>query len=129
MVIGYIAGESMGWGDWIGQQCGSALRCGDEGEKNGIKYLASKFAPCGTDAYNKIALVIRGFYWWFLALLPLVCVVNPLLVAVAIVLLACGFQLSVSLAKGTGSLKWENAETLYGGMQDLVLLSLILASV
>lgn len=127
IAIGYIAGESMGWGEWIGQQCGSSLRCGNEGEKNGIKWLASKFADCGTDQYNKIALVIRGLYWWFPTLMPLVFILNPSLVFLAIIALSLGFQISLDFAKGTSTAKWKHAEYIYGGIQDIVLITLLMA--
>lgn len=129
VAVGYLAGESMGWGDWLGQQCGSPLRCGDEGEKNGIKWISSKFAECGTDRYNKIALVIRGFYWWLPTLAPLMFVENPALVLMAIIALSLGFQISLDWASGTGTPKWEDAEYIYGGIQDVVFLMLVLAAI
>ena len=122
VAIGYILGESMGWGQWIGQQCGSPLECGDEGEKNGIKWIASKFVDCGTERYNKIALVIRGFYWWFPTLAPLFFVMDFSVVALSIITLSFGFQISLDWASGTGKPKWDNAEYIYGGIQDVVFL-------
>jgi len=127
VAVGYLAGESMGWGEWIGQQCGSLLRCGNEGEKNGIKWIASKFADCGTDQYNKIALVVRGFYWWFPTLVPLVFVLDPLLVFLSIITLSLGFQISLDFAKGTSTVKWKHAEYIYGGIQDIVLAFLLIS--
>lgn len=126
VAVGYIAGESMAWGRWIGQQCGSPLECGDEGEKNGIKWLASKFYPCGTDQYNRLALIIRGIYWWILTLIPLMFVMNPLFVLLGIFTLGLGFQISLDLALGNGKAKWEHAETIYGGIQDIVILFLLI---
>lgn len=127
VAIGYLAGESMGWGDWVGQQCGSPLQCGNEGEKNGIKWLASKFATCGTEQYNKVALVIRGAYWWIPTLTPLFFVLPAQVVLLAIITLSFGFQISLDWASDTGSNKWANAESIYGGIQDAVILILSLA--
>jgi len=125
IAVGYLAGESIGWGDWIGQQNGSKLECGEEGEKNGIKWLASKFAACGTENYNKIALVIRGAYWWTPTLLPLMFVMNPATVLLAIIALSFGFQISQDWTGNDGKKSWNDAEYIYGGIQDLVLILLI----
>jgi len=125
MAMGYLAGESMGWGDWIGQQNGTPLECGNKGEKNGIKWLASKFAACGTENYNKIALVIRGAYWWTPTLLPLMFVMNPATVLLAIIALSFGFQISQDWTGNDGKKSWNDAEYVYGGIQDVVLAVLI----
>lgn len=125
VALGYLAGESMGWGDWVGQQCGSPLKCGNEGEGNGIKWLASKFYPCGTMQYNKVALITRGIYWWLPALAPLMFVTNPITILLAVLTMAFGFQISLDLARYDGKLKWNDAESIYGRIQGVVILSLI----
>lgn len=121
VAVGYLAGESMGWGDWIGQLVDNYERCGNEGQKNGIKWLSSKLFPCGTRNYNICALAIRGVYWWLPALASLAFVVDYTFIIVAVIILGIGFPASVLLAKGSGKPRWNRAEYIYGGIQDLVL--------
>ena len=88
--LGYIIGESFGWGDWVG--CLTSNRNNykdttDEGKSNGIMWLSQKIVPdwrTNFIDYSRVALTIRGFYWWFLALAPLYFVAGSLLITVSI---------------------------------------------
>jgi len=122
MAIGYLAGESMGWGEWIGGilRNDGQVAARYDGQKNGIQWLATRFTTIDTLAYHKLSLAIRGFYWWFLTLIPLAFVMNPFVVAASILVLAIGFPYSV-----VKTMDWKKAEYLYGFIQDAVLFPLI----
>ena len=124
MAIGYLAGESMGWGEWIGGiiRNDGAVSMRYDGRKNGIEWLATRFTDIHTINYHILSLFIRGIYWWLPSLAALFFVMNSLIVGLAIILLAIGFPASVLIAK-----EWKKAEYLYGGIQDIVLLGLIVA--
>lgn len=137
--IGYILGESMGWGEWVGNltthRKNKTDTLEDEGAKNGIKYIATKLVPSWNVAfikYCRIALGIRGLYWWSLALLPLFYVST--LPLVAIILLGVSFPLACEIGYFSSKLwnfkhmngGWEHSEVWYGLMQDVVLISLLI---
>ena len=128
VAVGYLAGESMGWGDWIGGLITNSGISRGDGSKNGIMWLASRFFDVGTYNYNFLALAIRGFYWWGLTLLPLYFAMDWIPVLSASLVLAICFPLSVVLSvkyiEGDTTDNWCNAESIYGGMQDVVLLLL-----
>lgn len=44
VIIGYVLGESFGWGEWIGTLTGDRnfKQLNEEGKNNGIQWLASK---------------------------------------------------------------------------------------
>lgn len=132
VAVGYLAGESMGWGEWIG---GLMRRIADsptldnprrDGLKNGIQWIAEKFSKIDTDDYFVTSLFIRGLYWWFLTLVSLYWVLSPFLVTFSILFLASWFPLSVLMAE-KNNLQWKRAESIYGGAQDVALTMLILA--
>lgn len=142
VAFGYVLGESFGWGEWIG-----TLTSGEkyyifynhttEGQNNGIKWMASIFFDTYEDwtNYCRLALTIRGFYWWLPTLAPLYFVgisMNTLLLA--ILLLSIGFPIACEIGyhtttkfnfKHMGS-GWEHQEVWYGLMQDIILGGLII---
>jgi len=128
IALGYIAGESMGWGEWIGGiiRNDGTVQGRRRGDKNGIQWLATRFTELDSYNYHILALGIRGFYWWLPTLAPLMLFVAPSVVLTAVLLLSIGFPLSVVFAEGVGKLRWNRAETIYGGIQDVTLLLLIL---
>ena len=123
VAIGYLAGESMGWGEAIG---GLIQRIADrflstkrrDGLKNGIQWITLKFAEIDTDDYFVTWLFIRGLYWWTLTFISLYWVLDPLLVTITILFLASWFPLSVLMAE-SNDVQWERAENIYGGAQDI----------
>ena len=140
VAIGYIAGESFGWGDWIGTLAENSYLSKpepyEEGKSNGIQWLATKIIKPETDWHKhcEVALTIRGFYWWFLTLCPLFFVADSVLVIIAILLLSIGFPIACELGYyfrdkisfekyGLSYIGgWELQEGFYGLMQDLVLI-------
>lgn len=144
--LGYIIGESFGWGLWVG--CLSIHRestnnkTEDEGSNNGIQWMARKIVPNYLDNfvnYCRVALTIRGFYWWLPTLAPLYFVgFSVELLTAMILLLSIGFPIAcelgyyfrdkISFEKFGLSYRggWELQEGFYGLMQDIVLVSLIL---
>ena len=141
--LGYIIGESFGWGEWVGTLTGDRnfKQLNEEGKNNGIQWLASKVIDPSKDWINycRVALSIRGFYWWLPTLAPLYFVgfsVESL--AIAIILLSIGFPIAcelgyyfrdkISFEKFGLSYRggWELQEGFYGLMQDVVLLSLFI---
>tara|TARA_R110000803_G_scaffold4054_9_gene13931 strand:- start:5320 stop:5844 length:525 start_codon:yes stop_codon:yes gene_type:complete len=124
VAVGYLAGESMGWGEWIG---GLMRRIADsptmtnprrDGDYNGIQWIAEKFSKIDTDDYFVTSLFLRGLWWWTLTFVSLYWVLDPLLVTITILFLASWFPLSILMAE-SNDLQWENAEYIYGGAQDI----------
>ena len=141
--LGYIIGESFGWGEWIGTLTGDRnfKQLNEEGKNNGIQWLASKVIDPSKDWINycRVALGIRGFYWWLPTLAPLYFVgVGIVPLVVAIVVLSIGFPIAceigyrlkdkVSFEKYGLSFKggWELQEGAYGIIQDVVLIGLVI---
>ena len=128
MAVGYLAGESMGWGQWIGGIITREIKIEGEGKNNGIQWITSKFYDEGEYEYNVLALGIRGFYWWFLTSVSLMFIINPLIVLSMTIVMGIAFPLSVIVAtKKLGDYRaWELAEHYYGFVQDLFLIGLLL---
>ena len=141
--LGYIIGESFGWGEWIGTLTGNRnfKQLNEEGKNNGIQWLASKVIDPSKDWINycRVALSIRGFYWWLPTLAPLYFVgFSVELLTFMILALSIGFPLAceigyyfrdkVSFEKFGLSYSggWEIQEGFYGLMQDMVLISLFI---
>lgn len=143
--LGYIIGESFGWGLWVGtltvqRERGYALHDDGEGRNNGIEWLSSHIIKPTQETwlnYCRVALTIRGFYWWLPTLAPLYFVgFDPLYLAVAVVLLSVGFPIACEIGYRTSKLfsfekygfsvsgGWEHQEVAYGLIQDLVLIGL-----
>jgi len=131
VAVGYLAGESMGWGEWIGGLINgeSNVPVTRNGTGNGIEWLATRFYNMNTFGYHFLALAIRGFYWWFLTLMSLMLYINPIYVCLSILILSIGFPVSVVLAKKyivySDKTVWEFSEDIYGLFQDVVLISII----
>jgi hypothetical protein len=131
VAVGYLAGESMGWGEWIGGMIRRLTRVSDPAvvgrEGYGIQWLATRFYKLDTYEYYFLGLAIRGFYWWFLTLASLYFVMNPFILTIGIILLSIGFPISVKLGCRNlgGKDAWNEGEYIYGGFQDVILLSII----
>lgn len=139
VAIGYVLGESFGWGDWVG--CLTTNRNNykdttDEGKSNGIMWLSQKIVhdwKTNFIEYSRVALTIRGFYWWFLALAPLYFVADGLLITVSILFLSIGFPIACEIGYYTSKLwnfkymdgGWEHSEVWYGLAQDIVIFWLL----
>lgn len=141
MALGYYAGESMGWGAWVGTLTTHRYEYSDdtppEGSKEGIHWLASKIVDPYKNwyRYSQVALTIRGIYWWTPVLLPLYFVSFPVTyILVAILLLGITFPLACEIGYHTTkywnfkfmSGAWEHQEVWYGAFQDIILFCLIL---
>ena len=147
--LGYIIGESFGWGEWIGNltthRKNKTDTLGDEGENNGIKYIATKLVPNWNVAfikYCRVALGIRGIYWWLPTLAPLYFVgLSWVVIAVAVAVLSVGFPVAceagyalrdkIKFHKYGLSIEggWEIQEAAYGLIQDAVLIGIILVMI
>jgi len=106
--------------------------------------LASKVIDPSKDWINycRVALTIRGFYWWLPTLSPL-CFVgfNPYVLLGCIAFLSVGFPIAcelgyyfrdkISFEKYGLEFRggWELQEGFYGLMQDLVLITLVVSYV
>jgi len=142
--LGYIIGESFGWGLWVGnltEHMNDTMPDDGEGKNNGIQWIARKLVPSYATnmvRYCQVALSIRGFYWWLPTLAPLYFVgFNPYAIAVAVLILSVGFPLAceigyllkdkVHFEKYGFSVVggWEIQEIAYGLIQDLVIIGLI----
>ena len=145
--LGYIIGESFGWGEWVGNLTTNRKNktdtLEDEGENNGIKYIATKLVPNWNVAfikYCRVALGIRGIYWWLPTLAPLYFVgFSVVSIVVAVAVLSIGFPIACEIGyRLNGKIKfhkyglsieggWEIQEVAYGAIQDVVLIGLILS--
>lgn len=137
--LGYIIGESFGWGEWIGTlSCNrTVVENNEEGKNNGIQWLASKIVSPTKDWLNycRVALAIRGLYWWLPTLAPLYFVGFSIeILTLMILTLSFGFPVACELGYyfrdkisfekyGLSYIGgWELQEGFYGLMQDLVLI-------
>ena len=144
--LGYIIGESFGWGEWVGTLTGDRnfKQLNEEGKNNGIQWLASKVFNPETDWINycRVALTVRGFYWWLPTLAPLYFVgLSWVVIAVAVAVLSVGFPVACELGycfrdkiaiekfglSFVGG--WELQEGFYGLLQDIVFVILIIIGV
>lgn len=145
--IGYVIGESFGWGLWIGcltvHRENVVNKIEDEGANNGIQWLSRKIIPDYLNNfinYCRIALTIRGLYWWLLVIIPLYFVgIHPVILLGCIVFLSIGFPIACEIGYRTAKLfsfekygfsvkgGWEHQEIWYGLMQDLVLIVLYIS--
>lgn len=136
--LGYIIGESFGWGEWIGTLTGDRnfKQLNEEGKNNGIQWLASKVIDPNKDWINycRVALTIRGFYWWLPTLASLYFVgFSVVSIAVAVAVLSIGFPIACEIGyRLNGKIKfhkfgisidggWEIQEAAYGLIQDIVI--------
>ena len=142
--LGYIIGESFGWGLWVGSLAvhreDTPNKTEDEGANNGIQWLSRKLVPNYLDnwlTYCRVAMTIRGFYWAMPTLAPLYFVgFSPYLLITCIAFLSIGFPIAydlgyylrdkVSFNKYGLSIQggWELGEVIVGIQQDLVIIAL-----
>nr|DAT62886.1 MAG TPA: hypothetical protein [Caudoviricetes sp.] len=134
--LGYLAGESKGWGVWVGALVG---RDGytSEHEVKFIERVAARLFEPKTHwlAYCRLCLFLRGLIWWLPVCVPLLFagIYGAPLLAVA---LAVGFPLACELGYRTkwtlrfrafeASDAWGRQEVFYGAMQDAAFLILFL---
>ena len=141
--LGYIIGESFGWGEWVGTLTGDRnfKQLNEEGKNNGIQWLASKVIDPSKDWINycRVALSIRGLYWWLPTLAPLYFVgFSVELLTLMILALSIGFPIACELGyyfRDKVSFEkfglsycggWEIQEGFYGLMQDMVFIGVVL---
>jgi len=141
--LGYIIGESFGWGEWVGtlsvqREKGYELHDEGEGRNNGIEWIASHIVKPTQESwlnYCRVALTIRGFYWWLPTLAPLYFVgFSAELLTVMILALSICFPIACELGYYTSKLwnfkhmtgGWEHQEVWYGLFQDIVIFILLL---
>ncbi|AKT92079.1 hypothetical protein [Campylobacter gracilis] len=136
--LGYILGESFGWGVWVGALIThSGFK--DERENRLIERGAARLFEPKTHwlAYCRLCLFLRGLLWWLPVFVPLVFAGlygAPLLA----VLLAAGFPLACELGYRTHfkfrlkkfevNTAWARQELFYGAMQDLAFTAIYLIS-
>lgn len=136
--LGYLIGESKGWGVWVGALVTHGSYT-SEHEVKFIERIARKIVKDPREhwvAYCRVCLFLRGLIWWLPVFLPLVFIgvyIAPLLAAA----LAVGFPLACELGYRTNfkfRLKkleiesaWARQELFYGAMQDAVFLILWMA--
>lgn len=135
--LGYLAGESKGWGVWVG----ALVTHGSYTSEHEVKFIERGARKIVKDprehwvAYCRVCLFLRGLIWWLPVFVPLLFadVYTAPLLAVA---LAVGFPLACELGyrtKWTVKFRnfeacdaWARQELLYGAMQDIVFLVLFL---
>lgn len=142
--LGYIIGESFGWGLWVGalsvHREATTNKTEDEGVNNGIQWLARKIVPNWEEEflhYCRVALIIRGFYWWLPTLAPLYFVgFNPIDLTLSVFVLSLGFPIACEIGYYTSKKfsfskygfdmvgGWEHQEVWYGLMQDIIFIAL-----
>lgn len=146
--LGYIIGESFGWGLWLGSIAERSdgyslyLKGEREGVNNGIHWLASNIVEPTKETwlnYCRVAMVIRGFYWYVLTITPLYFVgFSPYLLLGLIVFLSFGFMLSYELAYHLApklnirwlefNSGWTLGEGIVGLTQDIAIIILIVSN-
>ena len=89
--------------------------------------------------YSRVFLVIRGIYWWTLPMIGVSMLVGVVPTVVALAVLSLGWPIAAELGYYIGEVKgkvykfwglsyergWEMQEGVYGVLQDLVLVGLI----
>lgn len=135
----YILGESFAWGKWVGfvsmsdRENYKPKEDGDYINDDGMKFpwihhISNFFIKQRVDYLNycRLALVIRGLFWW---LLPLSLLLFLDLIVLwqyifGLVVVSAGFPLAAELSRYVGisfqskylnlSTGWENQEVIYG---------------
>lgn len=152
--IAYLVGESKGWGEWVGALTRWETKDEEwlnkqyvDNEGVGFPYIhkvanaITKEKIEGTleerldqyDRYAKVALTLRGMFWWGLVygIAAVFGVVSAIEAVIIIVALGVGFPIACWLGKKLkyeGSVGvihfsrgWENQELVYGLMQGMCL--------
>lgn len=133
----FMFGESMSWGKWVG------FLTSDNGVKEydnktgksfpWIHYTANFFIKQEYDYLNycRLALAIRGFYWWapLQILLFSIGLIPFTVLIINLIILSFGFPIACELSKKWNytlqsrwlnmSVGWENQEIIYGFLQFL----------
>jgi len=140
--LGYIIGESFGWGEWVGTLTNHKNNTisyeTEEGKNNGILYIATRLVPnwrVDWIKYCRVALFLRGIYWFAPTLAPLYFVgFSHIVLIIAVLILSIGFPVACEvgyLLKDKVSFEfldikggWNIQEVAYGLMQDLVIIGL-----
>ncbi len=148
-IILYAIGESFGWGKWLATCIDGEKRFNEkEGRTkifnfyvwDGIHHITNLFIPEIKNhiLYSKVALIIRGMYWW-LPLLLYACYYNVITHIVYSVLISLLFGIcfvcSISIAKiikfrilyimkkdnSETDHIWEKSEIIYGLFQGILI--------
>ena len=161
-MIAYFIGESKGWGEWVGSltrvkpfTIEELLRNYKDEEGRGFPYIhkianwiESEKLETGTLEeqvgqylkYAKVALTIRGIYWWSLVygVMFYFGLVNAYEYIAIVIMLGIGFPIACEIGKViTSSGKvwkiewsrgWENQELVYGLFQGVALWYVILSN-
>lgn len=137
----YILGEASGWGKWVGSLCHpeNVTESVKQETKNGVFFaihtIANFFIPQKLNYfwYCRVALTLRGIYWWlplylFLGFVGLINYYEALVIGL---LLGVGFPVASELGRLWGftfkfkifhlSRGWENQEFIYGALQGIAL--------
>ncbi len=135
--LGYLVGESKGWGVWVG----ALVTHGSYTSEHEVKFIERVARKIIKDprehwlGYCRVCLFLRGLLWWLPVFVPLLFadVYTAPLLAIA---LAVGFPLACELGYRTkwtlrfrafeASDAWGRQEVFYGAMQDAAFLILFL---
>ncbi|WP_297945501.1 hypothetical protein [uncultured Campylobacter sp.] len=127
--LGYLAGESKGWGVWVG----ALVTHGSYTSEHEVKFIERIARKIVKDprahwlGYCRVCLFLRGLLWWLPVFVPLLFagIYGAPFLAVA---LAAGFPLACELGYRTKfsfafkkfevKTAWARQELFYGAMQD-----------
>ena len=133
--LGYLAGESKGWGVWVG----ALVTHGSYTSEHEVKFIERIARKIVKDprahwlGYCRVCLFLRGLLWWLPVFVPLLFagIYGAPFLAVA---LAAGFPLACELGYRTKFIftfkkfevktAWARQELFYGAMQDVAFLIL-----
>ena len=151
VTIVFILGESFGWGKWLGSIAYSEsiniedMHKDTEGHNNGIHWIANRIAPELDDyqKYCKVALAIRGLYWWlpvylvfsyYEQMLLHIAIIGSIVIGILFptsVIIAREYEYKIPSVK-TGMFSvdgvWEKSEVVYGLFSGIILVVLIFSS-
>lgn len=148
LYAGYVGGESLGWGKWVGAIC---LNIQDPTDKQlkemegeyGIHQVADFFIDDESDyqGYARLALALRGMLWWLGIIAPLIAFGIVTWWIGIIHLLAVGVAFPYAFVAGRATEQkfnfkwkffhisghWEHGEVWYGIVQGISLLIITLS--
>lgn len=142
----YIIGEASGWGKWVGSLCHpeNVTNAVKSETKSGVFFaihsIANYFIPQNINYfwYCRLALTLRGIYWWlplylFFAFVGLISYVGALVIGL---LLGVAFPIACELGRRWDftfnwkffhtSKGWCNQELIYGAFQGIAMWYVIL---